>query len=486
MNTPQLFFSLVFFVAFAAYFLLGHYILCLNPRAVTNRVFFALCLALSWWAFSFSIAISAPTYESALIWRRISAWGWGSVYSILLHFVIVLTEQGKRMSSMWLALLYTPALINVITFGLLKQSEGLYHLVQTPVGWTTVSSSTGWDWHFYAYYIGFTMVSVVLLWRWGKRAFQHNIKRQANLMIYSFPVALILGTLTDIVGNAFFSVKLPQLGPIIVLLPISAMFYAIKRFGMISEVAPNEPAERGRILNDAGRAQVYTYLSLAFIFLSFIRFIALYFIGQQNIYSSLLYCGTLLAIGLAISFVGRLSMKNSAKDYITAGLMALSFPLIALGFVESAGTSVWAAPFIIVVLSVVFSRSYMVIMLAMAILLTQIVVWIRMSYYGTHVDSADYFSRILIYGVALWVASYVNRVYRARLLENENQIKFQELISRISADFVSASADSLECKIKDMLKATGEHFQVDRVCLCTISSDQRTVKFDFQWCGEGI
>ena len=59
-------FSLIFFTAFATYFFIGLYVLYLNFNSMLHRVFFASCISLCFWAFSFSIENSAPDYETCL------------------------------------------------------------------------------------------------------------------------------------------------------------------------------------------------------------------------------------------------------------------------------------------------------------------------------------------------------------------------------------------------------------------------------------
>ena len=91
----SLIFSFAFFLVFEIYAFLGTYTLFLNMKNTLNRIFFAVCLSMCVWAFSFAIANSAPDYEIALFWRRMASLGWGTLYSLLLHFQLILTERKK-------------------------------------------------------------------------------------------------------------------------------------------------------------------------------------------------------------------------------------------------------------------------------------------------------------------------------------------------------------------------------------------------------
>ena len=59
-----LIFSLLYFGTFMAHGGFGAYMFYRDPKSPVNRVFFALCIALAIWSFSFSIAVNAPDLET--------------------------------------------------------------------------------------------------------------------------------------------------------------------------------------------------------------------------------------------------------------------------------------------------------------------------------------------------------------------------------------------------------------------------------------
>lgn len=126
MSLPYVY-SLIFFIAFAIYFMMGIYTISLNAKRMLNRLYFVACIALAVWAFCFSIANSAQDAEIALFWRRLASIGWGTVYSILLNFYLIVTERKALLKKKWLyVLLYLPALVNVLAFGLSDAAKGQY------------------------------------------------------------------------------------------------------------------------------------------------------------------------------------------------------------------------------------------------------------------------------------------------------------------------------------------------------------------------
>ncbi len=184
-----------------------------------------------------AVATSAADIETCETWRRISAIGWGSAFSIILHFILIITDRKSSLGKWWFyVLLYLPAAVTVLTFAIPTDlNQAPYQLQLTEYGWVNIAQIaqyTIWDWIFFLYYIGYTLSGLVLVLLWGKRSSEHNKKMQSRIIFSSFLAALILGTLTDIVLNST-SVKIPQMAPIVMLIPIIAIYYAIKKHGFM-------------------------------------------------------------------------------------------------------------------------------------------------------------------------------------------------------------------------------------------------------------
>jgi diguanylate cyclase (GGDEF)-like protein len=175
-------------------------------------------------------------------------------------------------------------------------------------------------------------------------------------------------------------------------------------------------------------------------------------------------------------------MHADLKEFMFILIMLASLLLIAVNFIESASVTVWAAPFIVVMLSVLFNRRLMIFWIGISILATQIYIWARVPKAIVQVDGSDYLTRIGILGITLWLAYFVNRVYIRRLEENEGQIRFQKMVSQISGEFVKVTEADLDDKINELLELCGEHFQVERTFFMRLTEHQRI----YEWCNEGV
>ncbi len=448
-----------------------------------NRLFFASCLSLSIWAFCFSIANSAQDYESALFWRRLTSFGWGTVYSILVHFFLVLTERKKILKNKWLyVLLYLPAAVNVFAFGLSDTARGQYQLINTTMGWINVSANTWGDLYFNLYYVSFTIMGLWLLWNWGKKSKDPVKKKQAYLFMTSYATAMILGTMTDIIVNTYTSFQIPQIAPVIVLLPTTAIFYAIKRYGLMA-LENSNLAEPGKILSEGNMEKFVQIMSLVYIIGGMLNFATQYFLNPDppRLNSILFFSLFFFIIGIALHIIELLPIKVNVKDGFFILIMLVSILLIALKFIESASITVWAAPFIIIILSVLFNKRLMIFWIGIFILITQIYIWVKIPTAMVRVDGSDYLARIGILSITLWLAYFINRVYIQRLEENEAQIRFQKIVSQISTDFVKVSEDNLDTKINALLQLTGEYFKVERTFFMGMSHQK-----NYEWYNEDI
>lgn len=111
--------SIILYAYGCFYLFFGLSAIISNLKSRTNRLFLYLTLSMSIWSFAFSIAVSAPDAESSVFWLSISVFGRGVFFSLLLHFILILTKPKNFSKIKWVItpLIYVPAVINVILFG---------------------------------------------------------------------------------------------------------------------------------------------------------------------------------------------------------------------------------------------------------------------------------------------------------------------------------------------------------------------------------
>ncbi|MGI6191983.1 MAG: EAL domain-containing protein [Christensenellales bacterium] len=147
-----------------------------------------------------------------------------------------------------------PAIICILAYGI---PSGLnakpFNLIQTQFGWVNIAVNNFWDYFFYAYYIGYTAFGLVTLLKWGKKSSDRNVKMQSRSIFWSFLFTLTLASFTDVL-----LIDIPQVAPIIFLIPIAVIYRTIIRYGFISS---NPASKRKSFLPIVVIVILYVFLS---------------------------------------------------------------------------------------------------------------------------------------------------------------------------------------------------------------------------------
>jgi diguanylate cyclase (GGDEF)-like protein len=448
--------------------MVGGFGLYIDARARLNRTFFGLCIAIGIWAMGFSMSIDAGNMETCLFWRRISAVGWGSLYSIMLHFCLVFSRKEKALKKWWTyVLIYAPALLVVFIFAILDNTIlHQYEFVKTSAGWTNVASNRAWDWFFYIYYVGYMVSGLSIIWRFGRRSDSIKIKKQVHLLLNSFLVAFLAGSATDIIGNSIFSIEIPQIAPIIILIPISSIGYLIIKHGFMN---PKQELETVAILTKSTRAKVYSNLSIALAAGGLVTFIVQYqTYGDflRPLFSSVF----ILMLGAVIHIIKSIKLEDNVKDIILIIIIFFSIPSITLIFLEFGSVTVWAISFIFITIAMVFNRPIVLLSVSISILSTQILIWIMKPEAELVLNQADYSGRIGILCITIWIAYYVNKIYISRLKQNSDQLSLQKLISEVSSDFINVNQSNIDEKMNWVIRILGKLFAIDRINIITMNT----------------
>lgn len=454
-----------------------------------HHIFFCCCVSLSIWAFAFSIANSGPNQEMVLLWRRIAAFGWGSFFSFLIHFTLIVTKNTDILKKKWVAaLIYLPAAVSVFVFDLYSPiAEVQYQLIFTPGGWINTSSGSLWDNFYNLYYISFSLIVAGLLLCWGRKTSEPNEKIQASLMLGFFSGGVVLGSLTEFILNSQFHLNIPQMAPVVILIPITVMLICIKRYGLLAPVnLKKDVAEEGEIISDLIRSKLYHYITLAFIISSFISFAVRYFIRENPLEAVLLTCGYMILTGFLIETVSLLKINKNTKDFLVSGIIAVAIPFIFFNYAIFYSIYAVAIPIIFLMVSVLFTQSRLIHMIGFVSLMTLGWLWLKTPTITVTVSNTDQLIRIFLITIFLALAIYVNRIYISRIKENEEQIGLQKLLTRITAIFVTVNETNIRDQMEEILGLSGNHFHADRAFIFFFSNKPNSENTIYEWRDSGI
>lgn len=489
--TLQNIISMTLYITFVVYVIFGTYSLTLNKDARLNRVFACLCLCFALWGFTFAAINSSVTSEEALLWRRMSVLGWGVAYSLILHFIIVLTESSwiqKSKQPILLSVLYLPSLINVVVFFIYTIPENAHvQMVYSFAGWLTTTDVMWFDLMFLCYYLSFSLASIVILIHWYRTTNSVINQKKAVAILSSFVVALCLGTLTDIITVNLANIQLPSLAPVIIMIPAVTIYYIIYKYGlMLSPQRENESQREGMILSTVSRTRLFKYISIVMIIGSILNFYGR--IGNDDTrISGLLLSFILVLMGSFVMGIPYLFKSIKSQENALGLFLGILMPVVMLvHFNVSFSNIIWPVPIFFMMLTVIFNNKNIFFGLGVLSLLIEVVFWILMPDLWLMVDKRFYFYRLLFYVIGIGLTVIITQIYVLRLIENSKQDAFQKMITELSADFVTMNRNNFDEKVNYLLKRSGDFTNTDRVYVGRFSMDEETIFYTHEWLREGI
>lgn len=474
--------SIVFYLTFILYTCLGYFCLFLNKKERLNQVFFWLCLSYAIWSFAFAISNALNTVESVLIWRRIAALGWGSAFSFMVHFTLILTERQDLLRSLRVRVaIYLPAVITIFVFALIPDlANAQYDLIQTPAGWGNIPINNGWDLFYNLYYLIFSLITLVCLIKWYRTSSDRQKRQQAFWLLLAFSLAVALGTGSEMIANNALTYKIPSLAPIIILIPVLAFGYDIWRFKLMAPETTANKVKLSEILSNNAHFALFRYMAMAFVVISILN-LGHFFLHPTVLWRVMLVSTFNLILGLGIYCLPFSDLSTTNQDRILTGIMSVAIPLILFKPMDSLSNTVWAVPLIFLMTTIIINRKKMFVHFAGVTLGSGFVIWLWKPDQWAHIGTADYLARFFICIVAILLAGYTNRIYIARLKENDRQIGFQKMISQVTTHFVSVSASNFDEKVRDLLKTSGQFTNSDRAYVGMFSDENEEFCYTYEW-----
>lgn len=155
-------------------------------------------------------------------------------------------------------------------------------------------------------------------------------------------------------------------------------------------------------------------------------------------------------------------MSEEAKENYILAIISITIPFIILRFAEFASMTIWAFPFVLIIIFLMFNNRKMLVVLSISSLATQGLLLVMAQDTVVQVKAMEFIGRIVLYLIAIWMALYLNRLNMLRQKENNDQILVQKNIADICTNFVTVNHLNVNEKINIMLEKTGRVFGVNR------------------------
>ena len=310
--------SIVFYICGCFYALFGAYIAAVNAKSKVNRLFVMLTSSMAIWSFANSISNSANTADKSAFWKCISVFGWGVFFSLLLHFILVLTKTDSKLNKrIMYVLLYFPSVINIILyapFGIIGKKH--YELIWTDFGWVNKTSLNAGKFWLNAYPIVFSVISIILIFRlWSKLEPHTLLRRQTTFLLISIPVTFLSGMLTDILPDILGKEAFPKLTTIVMIIPVTILFVASKKYGLLldrrrSVIVHQEASE----LQDSDRLRLFKMVTVVFEAGSVLSFLIGYFGMKGKLINELLLAAFLMLSAVFVRNIPLIAKKRSTQN----------------------------------------------------------------------------------------------------------------------------------------------------------------------------
>ena len=466
--------SIMFYICGIFYMSFGSSVMATNAKSNANRLFLLLTSSLATWSFSHSISTSASTAEASAFWRTFSVFGWGIFSSFLLHFILVLTEGKSRLKpSVRILILYLPALINIILFGPFGfLVEKQYKMVQTDFGWMNVASTHAGTIWLNLYYVVFSLASVVLLIRWWRKIEPHTpMKRQARNFVISIMFLFFIETVVEFLPDIFEKRFFPKLAVLFLLIPTIMLFVTLKNFGLLVERGKTYSFSEIKRNLVEDRSHLFQTITTIFMLGGALSFLIGYFGRKERLEDKLLVAAALFLIGIFVRFIPLITRKHAIQNAIILAICTISLLHFMASEASTGALTIWSVYILFLLLTVILDHkiySYAFVILSIII---QIIFGIIHPKVAVTIDKNVYATRIFIIMLSFIAVRYLTSEYASKIKAYKRYAREQEVLEKISSNFISVNRENAKEKVDEMLEASVEILGFDRAYLIAFSAD---------------
>jgi len=467
-------FKIGLFFTFCSSLSLAVYVTAHFRNGLKVHLLHTICTFLGLWSLGLLLVRVAPTYQEALFWQRLSALGWTTIYSLLLHFSLTLTES-HLLKRWWLyPLVYFPAFLNLLIFSLLPGFAGTaQQLLQVNSGWVVLPRADFWNWFFNLYCVSFTVISGALFLRWARKLHKAEQRRMGFTVALSLFSSVALGVFLDRTFSPRYFAEFSNLAPIIALFPVTVLsvffrtqqeFLGIKRRSFSCEVT------RGEVLSEADKLSLYAHLAGVHILGGFLYVVISVLLLDRSLEAQAFLWGALFfLVGVGIYYLCAWETSEKRRDLWLGVALSLSAFLIFL----RAAPLLKEQPLLFLPLLSFLLPTILVgnfgafVVISVALSLMQVWAWFNLPLSGVFSSSMLFVAQLLVtvvFALFVLLVFYIRNVYLRRLEENRAQLDAQQTVARLSAQLVGMQPSSLEKGLESVLRELLKSHGMDCGC----------------------
>ncbi|SMB87843.1 diguanylate cyclase (GGDEF) domain-containing protein [Desulfonispora thiosulfatigenes DSM 11270] len=170
-------------------------------------------------------------------------------------------------------------------------------------------------------------------------------------------------------------------------------------------------------------------LSISFVCGSLLYLVSQYIFEGVSISKALSFSLFLIFLSVLVQIVINLNLNTKIITHLLSLIIFFSLPIIILQFVQFASVTIWALPFILIIIALSFTSNIMIIYTVISGLLTQIYIWLVKPSALVNIYASDYIVRIGLVLLAGSIAIAVNNIYVARIENNSKYVKYIQTLA---------------------------------------------------------
>ncbi len=210
---------------------LGVSVFFLNRKAKLNRLFMAVMIFNSYWAFCLFMMSQSPSLVGAIFWQKV-LFAWPFLLALLLHFALVYTESSWLKNKFIYVALYFPPLFFSLT------DLTTHYITATPVlkfwGYqNTLPADSLLCWLDNLWACSAAVLSLILFVRYYNSVRDKTKRQQTKFVAVAFAIPVFLALVTDSLFP-FADINFPGLGAISCSITTFFVAYSMLKYELFS------------------------------------------------------------------------------------------------------------------------------------------------------------------------------------------------------------------------------------------------------------
>ncbi len=467
--------SAVLFVSFSLYAVIAAFSVVLDRKSKVNISLFLICLCYMVCCLSNAIVIVISDPQQVVFFRKIAALGWGSVYSYILYFSLLMTRNTRIINSRLVkALIFIPAILNCLVYSIFSSKIGYwYYIIKQSERWQFLPTNFGWDIVYTLYTIIFLSISLYSFLHWKLDNGAKISNNSKYFIVGTTLVTVVLSLIGEIMLLKSFSNHLALLAPAVALAPLMAAFYIIQQKTRVNPFTDTDTISHTLILKDELRSRFTSNLALTFMIGSYLNIFQ--GVADKSQFISILLFGVFLVFLSLVVMVLPYIVKNIKtqdtiiilSSIVICGLLMLKFNL------EYTSNLTWTVIFVFMSSAVLLKDKFNILILAVSNIVFIVTLMKRVPTLLIDTNWMDIIIRSAVYLAVFSIALFVNSVFIHRISSNHRQAEFEKMIYEISNEFIDGFQGELSNYMQSILQRVSEFYTVDTIA-CGIIDDKNT------------